>query len=202
MKYLNGSKEKEILVKGYKFIAGIDEAGRGSWAGPVVAAAVMFDPALRLIKGIDDSKKILPQKRKIFFDLLTKNFDYGVGIVAEEIIDEINIANAAKRAMVEAIQNLKTFPDFLLIDAFKIVYPLPQENIIKGDQKVWCIAAASIIAKVYRDNLMENFALQHPNYGFEKHKGYGTPGHQRALNRYGICKLHRKSYQPIKNILK
>ncbi|MFA6421785.1 MAG: ribonuclease HII [Candidatus Buchananbacteria bacterium] len=198
MKKLNGAKEKELILAGYINVVGIDEAGRGSWAGPVVAGAVRFDSDLKLIKGINDSKKISPKQRDIFYELLIKNFDYGVGIIDCKIIDKINIANAGKMAMIEAVKKLKYAPDYLLIDAFKINYPLPQENIIKGDQKIWCIAAASIIAKVYRDRLMIKLAEKFPNYSFEKHKGYGTAKHLEALKKYGVCDIHRRRYKPIR----
>lgn len=200
MKKLNGSKEKELILTGHANIVGVDEAGRGSWAGPVVAGAVRFDSDLKLIKGINDSKKISPKQRDIFYDLLIKNFDYGVGIVDCKIVDKINIANAGKMAMVEAVKKIAC-ADYLLIDAFKINYPLPQENIIKGDQRVWSIAAASIIAKVTRDRLMTELAEKFPNYGFEKHKGYGTAKHLEALKKYGVCDVHRRSYKPIKSVI-
>lgn len=199
MKKLNGSKERQLNLSGYKFIVGIDEAGRGSLAGPVVAGAVRFDPDLKLIKGINDSKKISPKQREIFYDLLIKNFECAVGIIDCKIVDKINIANAGKMAMVEAVKKI-VCADYLLIDAFKINYPLPQENIIKGDTKIWSIAAASIIAKVTRDRLMVEFAKEFPDYGFEVHKGYCTAKHIKAIADLGICEIHRRSFEPVKSI--
>jgi len=202
MKKLNGMEERKIFQSGYRCIAGIDEAGRGSLAGPVIAAAVRFDPDIKLIKGIDDSKKVPPRMREIFYKLLVKNFEFAVGMVDREIIDEINIFQAGKLAMLNAANNLPTPPDYLFIDAFKINHPAMQNNIIKGDQKIWCIAAASIIAKVTRDKLMVEMADKYPNYGFERHKGYGTAFHLEALKKFGICDMHRRSYEPIKSIIK
>ena len=201
MKKPNKNREKELLVEGYKLIAGLDEAGRGSWAGPVVAGCLVYNPQVKIISGVNDSKKISPEKRELLYNWLTNNFDFGVGIIDNNKIDEIGILNATKLAMINAIHNLKSKPDYLLIDAVKLKQNIPQENIIKGDEKIWSIAAASIIAKVTRDRLMVKMAGKFPNYGFERHKGYGTAFHLGAMRKLGICEFHRRSYRPVMKII-
>lgn len=201
MALLDGSHECQLARRGYGMIAGIDEAGRGCFAGPVVAAAVIFDKDIKLIKGINDSKKISPKRREVFCDWLTANFDCGVGIVDAATIDSINILQATRQAMMEAVGALRSQPDFLLVDALKLNHPAQQEAIVKGDAKIWSIAAASIVAKVTRDRLMAELAEKYPGYGFEKHKGYGTAQHREALEKLGICQLHRKSYRPIREVI-
>ncbi len=185
----------------FPLIAGIDEAGRGAWAGPVVAAAVIFKKDV-VIAGVDDSKKLSPQKREELFGQITKQcLSYGIGIIGSNVIDGINILEATKKAMLLAVAQLLPQPNLLLIDGnSEIETAIPQKTIIDGDALSHSIAAASIIAKVTRDRLMVEFARQFPEYGFEKHKGYGTRAHQEALKRHGVLEIHRKSYRPVAEI--
>lgn len=196
--------EATLLSEGFAIIAGIDEAGRGSWAGPVVAGALIYDEKkAKKIKGIADSKIITPKERDYFYNRLIESFDWGVGIIDHQEIDLIGILPATKKAMAEAVKDLKAPPDFLVIDAVKLLKEinLPQKSLIKGDRLVWSIAAASIIAKVYRDQLMIELHEKYPSYGFNNHKGYGTREHQNALNRCGICEIHRKTYKPVAKMM-
>lgn len=188
--------ENEAYEKGYNSIAGIDEAGRGPLAGPVVAAAVIL-PKDALIEGVNDSKKISEKKReKLYDDIINNAISWGVGIVDHTVIDEINILNATRRAMKLAIQNLSVRPDFILIDAEKKVDTdgIPYLPIIKGDALSISIGAASIIAKVTRDRMMREYDKIFPMYGFEKHKGYGTKAHVEAIKEFGPCMIHRRSF--------
>lgn len=188
--------ENEAYEKGYNSIAGIDEAGRGPLAGPVVAAAVIL-PKDALIEGVNDSKKISEKKReKLYGDIINNAISWGVGIVDHTVIDEINILNATRRAMKLAIQNLSVRPDFILIDAEKKVDTdgIPYIPIIKGDALSISIGAASIIAKVTRDRMMREYDKIFPMYGFEKHKGYGTKAHVEAIKEFGPCMIHRRSF--------
>ncbi|HOQ36724.1 MAG TPA: ribonuclease HII [Acetivibrio sp.] len=189
------SYEDEAYEKGYEIIAGIDEAGRGPLAGPVVAAAVILRRG-SFIEGLNDSKKLTPQKRDKLYDIIMKNaLSVGVGIVDEKIIDEINILNATKVAMKQAIEKLIINPDILLTDAVKLPeVKIPQISIVKGDAKSVSIAAASVIAKVTRDRFIEKMDSEYPQYGFSKHKGYGTKEHIEAIKKYGICPIHRVSF--------
>jgi ribonuclease HII len=182
----------------YPHIAGVDEAGRGAWAGPVVAAAVIFDQDV-VIPGVDDSKKLTPPKReKLFTEITKKCLSYGVGMVESDEIDRINILEATKKAMLMAVAQLSPQPDFLFIDGNAgIDSSIPQKAIIDGDALSHSIAAASIIAKVTRDRLMVELSCQFPFYGFEKHKGYGTKVHLTALREHGVLSIHRKSYRPV-----
>jgi ribonuclease HII len=195
------SIETNTFNLGYNLIAGLDEAGRGPLAGPVVAAAVIL-PKGEMIVGVNDSKKISEKKREqLFIKIQEKALAIGVGIVDNETIDKINIFNATKLAMKQAINSLKVKPDFLLIDALEIAdIHIKQKSIIKGDSKSISIAAASIIAKVTRDSLVKDYEKEYPGYNFSKHKGYGTKEHYEAIEKYGITPLHRKSF--LKNILK
>jgi ribonuclease HII len=192
--------EKEGHEKGYLYIGGIDEAGRGPLAGPVVAAVVVFDKHTK-IEGINDSKKLSEKKRDELFEIIKeKALDYGIGIVNNEEIDEYNILNATYMAMKKALNCLKKSPDYLLIDAATIPnVDIPQNPIIKGDSKSISIAAASILAKVTRDSIMYEYDKIYPEYGFSKHKGYGTADHYKAIEENGITPIHRKSF--LKNIL-
>jgi len=187
--------ELEAVSQGYCNIAGIDEAGRGPLAGPVVAACVML-PENCLIEGINDSKKLSPAKREKLYDIiLDRAVSYGIGIVDEKRIDEINILNATKLAMKTAVEQMSVKPDILLIDAVKLDdLDIPQKSIIKGDELSISIAAASIIAKVTRDRMISEADSQYPEYGFKKHKGYGTAEHINAIKKYGICPIHRISF--------
>lgn len=184
-----------------KLIVGVDEAGRGPLAGPVVAAAVILPRAYNN-KDINDSKQLSEKKREELFEIIKKDaIAYGVGIVSSEVIDEINIYEATKVAMKEAINNLKHNYDLILTDAMKLKgFDVEVVDIIKGDAKALPIAAASIIAKVTRDHMMNELDEKYPQYGFKKHKGYGTKAHLDALNKYGPIKgVHRYSYKPVKN---
>lgn len=190
--------EDEIQTQGYQIIAGIDEAGRGPLAGPVVAAAVVL-PRGKKIKGLNDSKKLSPAQREKFFHLIFEHAQgIGVGIVEAPEIDRSNIWRATQKAMVEAIKNLPACPDFLLIDGkFPLAVSIAQKVIIKGDQRCQSIAAASIIAKVTRDRIMVNYHETYPQYNFARHKGYATKEHLAAIRRYGCCPIHRHSFKPI-----
>lgn len=188
--------EMEYYCKGYLSIAGIDEAGRGPLAGPVVAAAVIL-PKGMIIEGVNDSKKVSEKKReKLYDEIIEKAVSWGVGIKDNNIIDEINILEATRLAMHEAIENLKIKPDFIFIDAEKKVNTngIPYLPIIKGDALSISIASASIIAKVTRDRMMREYDAIYPEYGFEKHKGYGTKAHIQAIRENGLTPIHRKSF--------
>jgi|688.fasta_scaffold28305_7 ribonuclease HII len=190
--------EKAARLQGFGFIAGIDEAGRGPLAGPVVAAACMI-PEDVYISGVNDSKKLLPEKRQEIFAVLVNDprIIYGIGIIPHEEIDKINIYRATILAMLQAIEQLSQRPDYLLVDGLKLPHPtIPAQKIIQGDAKSQSIAAASILAKVTRDELMCNFHQQWPVYGFDKHKGYATPQHLEAIDQHGLCPIHRKSFAP------
>ncbi len=198
------SREEKLHKKGYKNIAGIDEVGRGPLAGPVVAAAVVFSggPSINeLIRiGIRDSKMLSSKKRSYLYEKIIEQCDdWAVSIISEEIIDEINILQATKLAMVKAVESLKIKPDFLLIDGnFTLEsFPVSQLAIPKADQNVFSVSAASVLAKVTRDRILVEFDGQYPEYGFAKHKGYGTKEHMDALNKKGPCKIHRKSFSPV-----
>lgn len=179
----------------YEYIAGVDEAGRGPLAGPVYAAAVILKPVAR-IDGINDSKKLSEKKREELFDVIIENsVAYAVYSVDEKTIDEVNILNATHMAMNGAVNSLSVRPDFVLIDGNSIKnMTLPHETIVKGDAKSISIAAASILAKVSRDRYIIQMAEKYPEYGFEKHKGYGTKAHTEAILKYGPCEIHRKTF--------
>lgn len=191
--------EKKVYKQGFKIIAGIDEAGRGPLAGPVVAAACILPKGL-LIADVDDSKKLTPKVREKLFNQLTTNpaIHFGIGIIDSEEIDRINIYQATIQAMFRAIENLPLTPDYLLIDGMDLKHPIPCLKIIKGDQLSQSIAAASIIAKETRDRIMRTYHDQWPNYCFDQHKGYGTEKHLKALEEHGPCPIHRRSFAPIK----
>jgi ribonuclease HII len=187
--------ERQAYQQGCKLVAGMDEAGRGPLAGPVVAACVIL-PENCLIEGVNDSKKLSAEKREWLYDIIMeKAVSVGVGIVDEKTIDEINILNAAKLAMKKAADQVKPVPDLLLIDALEVgEIDIPQTAIIKGDALSHSIAAASIIAKVTRDRLIVDADSLYPAYGFRDNKGYGTPKHVEAIKKYGICPIHRISF--------
>ncbi|WP_204551915.1 ribonuclease HII [Bacillus ectoiniformans] len=191
--------ENELKSKGISLIAGIDEVGRGPLAGPVIAAAVIL-PLDFYLPGLTDSKKVSEAKRNLFYEMITGQADVGIGIIEPDEIDRINIYEATKQAMIQAIGNLKQAPEHLLIDAMKLDLPTPQTSIIKGDAKSVSIAAASIIAKVTRDRLMADYAEVYPEYRFEKNMGYGTKDHLEGLDQYGPCTIHRKSFAPVKDM--
>lgn len=192
--------ENEGYNNGYLCIGGIDEAGRGPLAGPVVAAVVVFKRDTK-INGVNDSKKLSEARREELFDIIKEEaVDYGIGIVNNEEIDEFNILNATYMAMKKALNCLKDKPDYLLIDATTIPgVDIEQNPIVKGDSKSISIAAASILAKVTRDNIMYSYDEIYPEYGFKSHKGYGTKEHYEAIERHGITPIHRKSF--LKNVL-
>lgn len=191
--------EEQARSEGYHFIAGVDEVGRGCLAGPVVAAACILDPSKPLPDGLNDSKKVSPEKRReISQELKQTALAYSVGQVEAEEIDEINILEATKKAMVIAITALQPAADFLLIDALQLKQiRLPQKGIIKGDSISASIAAASILAKTFRDDLMRELDVEHPQYGFAQHVGYGTSVHWEALRVHGPCVLHRRSFRGV-----
>ena len=191
--------ENRAVAEGYRFIAGIDEVGRGCLAGAVVAAACILDLSKPLPEGLNDSKKLSAKKREQIAEELRANaLAFSIGQVEAEEIDRINILEATKKAMRLAIENLQPKADFLLIDALQLKdVALPQKAIIKGDATSASIAAASIIAKVYRDNLMAEFDKIYPVYGFARHAGYGTKAHFEAIKTHGACPLHRKSFRGV-----
>jgi len=190
--------EAEARARGFRVIAGLDEAGRGPLAGPVVAAAVVL-PEKGKLKGVDDSKKLSAEQREEMFSLLReKALATGVGIVDVQEIDRLNILRASLKAMELAVGNLSLPPDFLLIDGIHpLPLPLPQQTIPKGDQRCLSVAAASIWAKGTRDRLMVGYHDQYPQYNFARHKGYGTREHLQAIRKYGCCPLHRRSFRTI-----
>jgi ribonuclease HII len=194
--------EREARRKGFSFPAGIDEAGRGPLAGPVVASACILPSDFQL-SGINDSKLLTPSQRRSFYELLTNHpeIHYGIGIVQSDEIDRINILEATKLAMLQAIQKLTQKPDFLLIDAVALKQQtIPMLSLIKGDRLSQSIAAASVIAKETRDRLMVEMDKKWPQYGFQKHKGYGTLFHREAIAKHGPCEIHRFSFEPIKSM--
>ena len=187
--------EKKYAVLGRKAIAGVDEVGRGPLAGPVVCCAVIM-PLDDIIEGVDDSKKLSEKKREALYDVIReKAVAYSIAELSNEVIDKINILEATKLCMKNAIESLAVPPDFVLVDGnMTLDVSCGQESIIKGDFKSYTIGCASILAKVYRDRLMVKMAEEYPEYGFEKHKGYGTKAHIDAIREHGICPIHRKTF--------
>jgi len=211
------SEEQKLWQKGCEFVVGLDEVGRGPLAGPVTAAAVTVQQFpisnfqfpnkfkiqnLKKFQDIKDSKKLSALQRERWFEFLTTHPDikWGIGIVPEKIIDQINILEATKLAMKRAVEALKIEPDYLLLDGNFLLEDLSisQKAVTRGDEKIWSCAAASIIAKVTRDRLMEKYDAKYPVYGFKKHKGYGTAQHLVAIEQYGACAIHRLSFAPFK----
>ncbi len=195
--------EKMYSRRGYHRIAGVDEVGRGPLAGPVVAAAVIL-PLEGIGERLFDSKQISPIKREeLYKTIFTRAEGVGIGIVGQEEIDHINILQATLKAMALAIGNLPIRPDFILIDGSQggLELPIPQKPIRKGDRLCNSIAAASIIAKVTRDRMMSECHLKYPEYNFARHKGYGTKEHQKAIEKFGVCELHRKTFRGVKEYL-
>ena len=193
--------EKEALLRGYKIIAGVDEAGRGPLAGPVVSAAVVL-PENFNVPGINDSKKLSEKKRDTLFPLIQENvLSFGIGIADHIEIDRINILQASLLSMKRAVEALSLVPDYLLIDGkFTIDSPIDQQAVVKGDAKSLSIAAASILAKVTRDRIMADLDVTYPVYGFQRHKGYPTRAHKQAIIDHGPCPVHRKSFRGVKGI--
>ncbi|HEP1792325.1 TPA: ribonuclease HII [Streptococcus suis] len=193
--------EKDLYDNGVEFIAGIDEVGRGPLAGPVVAAAVILPKGCK-IRYLNDSKKIPKSKHEaIYQEVMARALAVGVGIKDAAVIDQVNIYEATKLAMLEALGKLGQKPDYLLIDAMKLDTPIPQTSIIKGDANSLSIAAASIVAKVTRDKMMADYDKEFAGYGFAKNAGYGTAEHLESLNKLGITTIHRKTFEPIKSML-
>ena len=192
--------EKELYAQGIDLIAGVDEVGRGPLAGPVVAAAVILPKACK-IPGLNDSKKIPKSKHKEIYEAVFQNaIAIGIGIKDNQVIDQVNIYEATKLAMMEAIGQLEPQPQHLLIDAMKLDLPIPQTSIIKGDANSLSIAAASIVAKVTRDQMMEEFDREYPGYDFAQNAGYGTVKHLAGLDKLGVTPIHRRSFEPIKSM--
>lgn len=192
--------EKECYARGMELIAGVDEVGRGPLAGPVVAAAVILPKGCK-IPGLNDSKKIPKAKHKEIYEAVLQNaIAIGVGVKDNHVIDQVNIYEATKLAMMEAIGQLEPQPQHLLIDAMKLDLPISQTSIIKGDANSLSIAAASIVAKVTRDQMMEEFDREYPGYDFAKNAGYGTTNHLAGLHRLGVTPIHRRSFEPVKSM--
>jgi ribonuclease HII len=201
-------EETRLAARGYSLVAGLDEAGRGCWAGPVVAAAVVL-PLQRLaaepdlLAGVDDSKRLSPRVREVLVGRIAKvALGVGLGVVSPVLVDALGIVGATRLAMRQAVGRLELAPQALLIDALPLpAVPLPQRCLVRGDARSLSIAAASIVAKVHRDGLMVGWAARYPDYGFERHKGYGTPQHRQALMKHGSCPLHRRSFAPLRLFL-
>ena len=188
--------ENQYFEKGIQYLCGIDEAGRGPLAGPVVVAAVVM-PKDSKLEGVNDSKKVSEKKRELLYEQIKEEaISYSVAIVDEKEIDQVNILNATKEGLTTAIRGLKVKPERILVDALTGIDTcgIPYDSIIKGDAKCYSIAAASILAKVTRDRIMRKMDEVYPEYGFEKHKGYGTAAHIAAIKEYGLCPIHRKSF--------
>lgn len=202
--YPNLRKEKKLWKQGYQYIAGLDEAGRGSWAGPLVAGAVILNPKIK-IKGIADSKKLRsPLRQKAFEEITNHAIAWAIGIVEAAEIDKIGLGPANILAMQRALENLKISPHYFLADGLiKINFKkIMGESIVDGDHKIKSVAAASIIAKVFRDDLMNKLDEKFPAYGFKQHKGYGTNHHFQMLVEHGACNIHRRSFKPVQDLIK
>ncbi len=188
--------ENDLHKKGFKNICGIDEAGRGPLAGPVVVAGVIM-PENSMIEGVNDSKKVSEKKRELLYEkIIEEAIAYEVAIIGQDVIDEINILNATKKGVTKVIEGFTEKPNLIIIDALSGIdtKQIPYESIIKGDAKCYSIAAASIIAKVTRDRIMKEWDEIYPQYGFSKHKGYGTAMHIKAIKEYGLTPIHRRSF--------
>lgn len=191
--------EKQLISEGFKLICGVDEVGRGPLCGPVVCSAVIM-PLDDIIDGVDDSKKLSKKKReKLYEQIIDKAISYSVCRIEPNEIDEINILNATKKCMENAINSLNIKPDAVIIDAVKLNLPIKMLSVIKGDLKSYSVGAASIVAKVTRDRIMEDYSKIYPHYGLERNSGYGTKEHISAIKEYGYCEIHRKTF--IKNFL-
>jgi len=190
--------EQELRARGYRFIAGVDEVGRGSLFGAVVAGAVILSPDVA-IRGLNDSKQLEPDRREVLAERIRERaVAWAVAAVDAATIDRINIYQASRLAMKMAISQLNPDPDFLLVDAVPLELPIPQQPIIQGDERCHAIAAASIVAKVYRDQMMREWDKYYPEYGLANHKGYQTPEHMEAIRSYGPTPLHRLSFEPVR----
>lgn len=196
--YENHDIENRLYQEGYQFIAGTDEVGRGPLIGPVTAAAVIM-PVGCIIEGVTDSKKVSEKNRNILYDeIIKKALSYSIVFIDAKKIDEINILEASRLAMMEALKNLKIKPDYILADAMKLDVDVPTEAIIKGDSLSFTIGCASILAKVARDNYMDELDKIYPEFELKKNKGYPTKAHRDAIIKYGICKYHRRSFGPVR----
>ena len=193
--------ERELIKKGIKLIAGVDEVGRGPLVGPVVTAAVIL-PVNYKLEGLTDSKKLTPKKRDKFYDIIMHDaISVSIGMKDASVIDEVNIYEATKLAMMDAINNLSVKQEHVLIDAMPLDIDIPHTSIIKGDAKSLSIAAASVIAKVTRDRMMDELDIKYPMYNYKKNKGYPTKEHVEAINKYGIIDGYRKTYGPVRDYL-
>ena len=189
-----------FFVKKDLIIAGVDEAGRGPLAGPVIASAVILGCAK--LDGLNDSKKLTDAKRQVLHKVITTDYDYGIGVCSASEVDKLGIKKATNLAMKRAVSQLKTKPDKLLIDGCdKFTFDTPSEDIIKGDEKEPCISAASVVAKVERDTYMKEIAKKYPKFGFESNKGYGSEKHRKLLEEGIYCEEHRTTYEPLKTFL-
>ncbi|MBQ4262765.1 MAG: ribonuclease HII [Bacilli bacterium] len=194
--------ENELYNLGVNLVAGIDEVGRGPLVGPVVACAVIL-PKDFYMEEINDSKKLSEKKREMLYSVIMENaISVGIGVKSEKVIDQVNIYEATKLAMIDAVNNLSVKPEHLLIDAMKLDIDIPQTSIIKGDSKSESIAAASIVAKVTRDRMLDELDLVYPEYDFKNNKGYGTKKHLEAIKKYGVIDEHRRSFSPVSEALK
>lgn len=195
------SYEKQFWQKG-ELVAGVDEVGRGPLAGPVVTAAVIIDHNFDLLE-VNDSKKLSPEKRlQLYPKILSEAVSVGIGVKSAAVIDQINIYEADRQAMAQAVKALDVKPDALLVDAMNVPIDIPQIELIKGDAKSNSIAAASIVAKVFRDKLMDDYDKIYPQYGFPRNAGYGTKEHVEALKKYGPTPIHRKTFAPVSDFFK
>jgi len=199
----NCHQENRLIKNGFVYVAGVDEAGRGAWAGPIVAGAVILNPKLK-IKGVKDSKLLSPKARnELAKRIIDLSLAWSFGVVNQKIIDKIGLGAANVLAMQIALKNLAIKPDYILADGICFKGgKIPFSNVIGGDRKISSIAAASIIAKVKRDEIMKKFSSKYYQYGFAQHKGYGTKLHRQMIEKYNICTLHRKSFKPITDLLK
>ncbi|MDO8559682.1 MAG: ribonuclease HII [bacterium] len=198
----NFSNEKEMFAAGIKVVAGLDEVGRGAWAGPLIAGAVALTPELlragkRIARLVRDSKTLSERQRERAYEQLTAALPWAVGTASAGEIDAFGVTAANQQALTRAAAALPARADFLLVDGRGFSFPTPYRQVVDGDARIFSVAAASIIAKVTRDRLMAMLHRRYPGYGFDRHRGYGTPEHQAALGRLGCCPLHRRSYRPI-----
>ena len=193
--------ENELFRTGCRYVAGVDEAGRGAWAGPIVAAAVIL-PKRCDIRGINDSKKLSPLQRSVLYEqIIDRAVAYETRIVSQRMIDAHGIQAANVIALKQSVLKLQTRPNYVLVDSFKVSWrDLPSRSIVRGDATVTAIAAASIVAKVFRDQLMVRYAVRYPYYSFQRNKGYGTAVHHRSIAAHGLCEQHRLSFEPMKTL--
>lgn len=195
-------EENKLYRLGIGDIAGVDEAGRGAWAGPLVAAAVVLPRTFTII-GIRDSKQLSPTAREHLYDkIINAACSYAVSVISRKVIDRLGVGAANRLALTRSVHKLSITPRYVLVDGFSISYgSIPSKGIVRGDTKVVSIAAASIIAKVYRDRLMVSYHRRFPRYHFDKHKGYGTIAHRKRIFTHGLCAQHRRSFEPMKSIV-